>query len=204
MVLAKHLCVEPEHLRAGSPGIRRQARLLTGAGQELLTRPTPLGGDLWKQQSSPSTLLDDEAVTTDLDAPRSSGSIRSSGPSTEISMLVDGSSSAVTGGKRGSRAAESSAHRATSPARSERNCSVPRQPRNSPRRLIVTNTPDASGIGSDTPKIDVSPARCALIASRAIISRDCFCASVNIVLGKAAKCSGKVADHAVVVAGNLS
>ena len=80
----------------------------------------------------------------------STGSIASSGPSTETSIRRSGNSFGATGAKRGSSRAALAAHLAISSASDSRHSSVPRHPRSVPRRLNVTNAPVASGRSIDT------------------------------------------------------
>src|SRR3954463_6434046 len=132
---------------------------------------------------------------------RSRGSIASSGPSTETSTARSSSSSADTGGNLGSWVAASAAQRITSPASPRSHRSVPRQPRSSPPRLSVTNTPEASG--TTTEKAGAAdPVTVATTDRRARSTSACFCASVSI--GEGSQRSRKIPDDTVVVAGDFA
>ena len=133
-----------------TPGVGRQAGLHAGLAQELLAVPAPLGRDLRQQQPAATALLDDQAVHADGDGlgPRRRSARAGRAPRSRATARAV--PRGAPAGSADPRLAESAAQRTTSAARPSRFCSVPRQPRSCPCRLMVTNTPDASGQSTAT------------------------------------------------------
>ena len=128
------------HASSGRPALR--ARL----PQKLILRPAPLGGDLRQQQAAAMTVLDDETMSSD-DNGLAGGRIdfleRPEDRNLERQLR-----NLISRYRRKSRVFGRRLPRATrhfrAPGRRQ-HWSVPMQPRSSPRRLMVTKTPDASG-----------------------------------------------------------
>ena len=188
--------------RAATPGVGREARLDACLRQELLASPLPFGRDLRQQRvrAARRARRRGRAVRSTM-APGSSGSIRSSGPSTDTSTSRPSSSAARTGWNRGSSRAALTATRATSSPRGRRHSSVPMQPRSCPWRFNVTNAPLASGNGAAAGISIERPITVRVTAVRAMSTSARCSWSVNI--GECAERPGHVADDRAVVAGNL-
>ena len=190
-------------LRAALPRVRRQTGLDAGLAQELLRRPAPLGGDLRQQQA---------AAAPARRRGRGRPIVKASGPRIDRARAAraprpraPSSGSSSTGHRREPRilawrdSPRSAPPRAARPARL---CSVPRQPRSSPRRLIVTNTPRRVGHSRPRRRRGIGPSGDA--RRRPTPARDrskrCRCSPVSIrqqaSVWNVAEGRGEVADDA--------
>ena len=144
--LAEHFGVEPPDASASTPGVGREPRLEARLLQELVDRPAALGRHLRQEQAAPMSVLGDQAVTTDHDrARRRPGPPTPAAPAPRPRARAPAAPAASPGRSEDPLLAASAAQRATSSASWPCDSSVPRQPRSSSPRLIVTNTPDAAG-----------------------------------------------------------
>ena len=139
--------------RAGPPSGR--------SGGGTARRPAPLGRDLRQQQAAPSALLDHEPWRPiDDGRRRPSGSIALQRPEhRDLDAQRRAAPPAAPAGSADPRSPRRRRSARPLRRRPRLHCSVPRQPRSSPRRLIVTNTPDAVGQRSMRPAPDGSPAK---------------------------------------------